>query len=423
MSIQAIKGVKDILPEDMPAWQHLEATARALFEDYGFSEIRVPIFEYTELFARSIGASTDIVEKEMYTFEDRDGRKITLRPEGTAGVVRAFVEHTMYADRALAKLYYLGPMFRHERPQKGRYRQFYQIGVEALGTDHPHVDIEVLAMLHSLFVRLGIAGLGLQINSLGDGACRGMYRDALKQYLKAKLPALCSDCQRRYETNPLRVLDCKVDADKFGDSPVMLDYLCESCKAHFETVETGLKTLGIPFAVNPRLVRGLDYYTRTTFELVMGHAGAQNTVAAGGRYDGLVKEIGGPATPGIGFALGVERAVSLMNTGAILASKPSVYIAALGGGAVALVMPVINELRQSGVRVDTDYSGASLKSQMKKADKSGSGHTLIIGEQEITNGKAILRNMQTKEQVEVSIGNIVEALMSKFPGRRRPRAG
>src|SRR5574341_530970 len=222
MSIQAIKGVKDILPADMPAWRHLEATARKLFEDYGFSEIRVPVFEYTELFARSIGASTDIGEKEMYTFEDRDGRKITLRPEGTAGVVRAFIEHSMYADAQLTKLYYMGPMFRHERPQKGRYRQFHQIGVEALGTDHPHVDIEVLAMLHALFTRLGIKDLVLQINSLGDAACRGAYRDALVNYLTAKLPTLCADCRRRYETNPLRVLDCKIDADKFSDSPVKI---------------------------------------------------------------------------------------------------------------------------------------------------------------------------------------------------------
>jgi len=416
MSIQAIKGVKDILPNDTPAWQYLEATARRLFEDYGFSEIRVPIFEYTDLFARSIGTSTDIVEKEMYTFEDRDGRKITLRPEGTAGVVRAFIEHKMYADRQLTRLYYLGPMFRHERPQKGRYRQFYQIGVEALGIDHPHVDIEIIAMLHALFDRLKVTGLSLQLNSLGDGACRGTYRDALKKYLKEKLSTLCTDCQRRYETNPLRVLDCKVDADKFGDSPVMLDYLCGPCTSHFQTVKTGLKKLNIPFDVNPRLVRGLDYYSRTTFELVMGHTGAQNTVAAGGRYDGLVEEIGGPTMPGIGFALGVERVVSLMNTPAVSAQKPALYISALGDDAVALVMPVINKLRLLGIRSDTDYTGASLKSQMKKADKSGAGHTLIIGEQEIKTGKAVLRNMQTKEQTDVSLNNIMEELKSKFIG-------
>jgi len=414
MTVQSIKGVKDVLPEDMPAWHHLEATARKLFVDYGFTEIRVPIFEYTELFARSIGASTDIVEKEMYTFEDRDGRKITLRPEGTAGVVRAFVEHKMYAQNALTKLYYMGPMFRHERPQKGRFRQFYQIGVEALGMDHPHVDVEILAIVHQLYARLGITGLALQVNSLGDSACRGKYRDALKAYLKKKLATLCADCQRRYETNPMRVLDCKVDADKFGDSPVMLDYLCDPCKAHFHEVESGLEKLGIPYEVNPRLVRGLDYYTRTTFELVMGHVGAQNTVAAGGRYDGLVEEIGGPPTSGIGFALGVERTVSLMDADTLIPSRPVLYIAALGEEAVKLSLPFIHELRRAGIGVDTDYNGASLKSQMKKADKSGAGHTLILGEQEIKNGKAVLRDMRTKEQAEVSLNNIVEELKRRL---------
>ena len=410
MSIQAIKGVKDVLPDDIPAWQRLESIAKKTFEDYGFSEIRVPIFEYTELFARSIGASTDIVEKEMYTFDDRDGRKLTLRPEGTAGVVRAFVEHKMYADSHLTKLYYLGPMFRHERPQKGRFRQFHQIGVEALGSTHPHVDIEVLAVLYRLFERLGITGLTLQVNSLGDAACRESYRDALKRYLEAKLSTLCADCCRRYDTNPLRVLDCKVDADKFTDSPVMLDYLCGPCKDHFRIVEEGLKKLGIPFEVNPRLVRGLDYYTRTTFELVMGHMGAQNTVAAGGRYDGLVEEIGGPATPGIGFALGVERAISLMDLTDVKPLKAMLYIAALGEEAVAAMMAVVNQLRTEGVRVDTDYSGASLKSQMKKADKSGAAHTLIVGEQELKSRTAVLRNMQTKEQVAISLDTLIESL-------------
>jgi histidyl-tRNA synthetase len=410
MAIQAIKGVKDILPVDVRLWQHLEATARKLFEDYGFSEIRVPVFEYTELFARSIGTSTDIVEKEMYTFEDRDGKKITLRPEGTAGVVRAYVEHKMYADNQLTRLYYMGPMFRHERPQKGRYRQFYQIGVEALGLDHPHVDIEILVMLHALFTRIGINGLTLQINSLGDGACRGAYREALKSYLKEKLPSLCADCHRRYETNPLRVLDCKVDAGKFDDSPVMVDYLCGPCKDHFHTVEAGLQKLHVPFEVNPRLVRGLDYYTRTTFELVMGHLGAQNTVAAGGRYDGLVQEIGGPATPGIGFALGVERAISLMDPSVAKAPGPGLFLCALGAEAAALALPVIHALRGSGISVDTDYTGSSLKSQMKKADKSRAGHTLIIGEQEMKNGKAILRNMHTKEQSELALATLIEDL-------------
>ncbi len=416
MEIHAIKGVKDILPEDMPSWHYLEETARKLFATYGFSEIRVPVFEYTELFARSIGASTDIVEKEMYTFEDRDGKKITLRPEGTAGVVRAFIEHKLYADSQLAKLFYMGPMFRHERPQKGRYRQFYQIGAEALGTEHPHVDIEILAMVNALFLTLGISGLTLQINSLGDGACRGIYRDALKKYLAGKLPTLCSDCQRRYETNPLRVLDCKVDADKFADSPVMLDYLCGPCKSHFETVEKGLSTLRIPFEVNPRLVRGLDYYTRTTFEFVMGHMGAQNTVAAGGRYDGLVREIGGPETPGIGFALGVERAISLLDAKRLAAPLPALFIAALGPEAVTFVLPVIHSLRSSGIRVDTDYAGASLKSQMKKADKSGAAYTLIIGEQEMNSQTAVLRNMRTKVQVSLPLSGLAEEVKTALRG-------
>ena len=414
MSIQAIKGVKDILPADMPAWQHLEATARALFEDYGFQEIRVPVFEYTELFARSIGASTDIVEKEMYTFEDRDGRKLTLRPEGTAGVVRAFIEHKLYADNQLVKLYYQGPMFRHERPQKGRFRQFYQMGVEAIGSDHPHVDIEVLAMLHRLFARLGVTGLTLQVNSLGDEACRSAYRDTLKTYLRGKLPSLCTDCQRRYETNPLRVLDCKVDAEKFGDSPVMLDHLCQPCKEHFSIVEQGLKTLGIPFTVNPRLVRGLDYYTRTTFELVMEHAGAQNTVAAGGRYDGLVQEIGGPAVPGIGFALGVERAISLMDTSTLVPTRPRLFVAALGNEAAARLLPAIHALRNGGVTVETDHGGGSLKSQMKKADRSGAAFTLIVGEQELASNTAVLRNMATKEQIAVSLPEVIEELRDKL---------
>jgi len=414
LSIQAIKGVKDILPADMPAWQHLEGSARSVFEDYGFQEIRVPVFEYTELFARSIGASTDIVEKEMYTFEDRDGRKVTLRPEGTAGVVRAFIEHKLYADSQLVKLYYGGPMFRHERPQKGRFRQFYQLGVEALGSDHPHVDIEVLAMLHRLYARLSITGLTLQVNSLGDSSCRTAYRDALRSYLKGKLSGLCSDCQRRYETNPLRVLDCKVDADKFGDSPVMLDHLCGPCRDHFTTVEQGLKTLGIPFVVNPRLVRGLDYYTRTTFELVMAHAGAQNTVAAGGRYDGLVQEIGGPAVPGIGFALGVERTISLMDRTSLGPERPALFVAALGVEASAKLLPVINALRTGGIRVETDHGGGSLKSQMKKADRYGAAFTLIVGEQELESGTAVLRNMATKEQIAVSLANAAEELRSRL---------
>ena len=399
MSIQAIKGVKDILPADMVLWHHIEGVARRLFEEYGFSEIRVPVFEYTELFARSIGASTDIVEKEMYTFEDRDGRKITLRPEGTAGVVRAFVEHKLYAESQLTKLYYLGPMFRHERPQKGRYRQFYQIGVEALGIDHPHVDIEILDMLHSLFSRLGITGLTLQINSLGDAACRGGYRDALEAVSQGEaadalrgLPAAVRD-----ESAPGAGLQGgRRQVQRFADHA--RSSLRRPARPISRPWKRASKNSAVPFEVNPRLVRGLDYYTRTTFEMVMGHLGAQNTVAAGGRYDGLVQEIGGPATPGIGFALGVERAVSLMDASRAAAVRPQLFIAALGEEAVAFVLPLIHDLRQAGIRVETDYTGASLKSQMKKADKCGAAYTLIVGEQELQTQTGVLRNMQTKEQ-------------------------
>jgi len=269
-------------------------------------------------------------------------------------------------------------------------------------------------MLHALFVRLGITGLRLQINSLGDSACRGVYRDALKKYLASKLPVLCADCQRRYETNPLRVLDCKVDADKFGDSPVMLDYLCGPCQEHFKTVEAGLKKLGIPYEVNPRLVRGLDYYTRTTFELVMGHAGAQNTVAAGGRYDGLVQDIGGPATPGIGFALGVERAVSLMDTNNLQPPRPKLYVVTLGPEAVAYALPLVYQWKVSGIVVDTDYSGGSLKSQMKKADKVGAAYTLIIGEQELQQKKVVLRDMKSKDQIDLDLATIVEEIKTRM---------
>ncbi|MGE5716134.1 MAG: histidine--tRNA ligase [Acidobacteriota bacterium] len=412
--LQAVRGMNDVLPDEAPLWELLEDAVRDVFRQYGYRNLRVPLVEPTPLFVRAIGEVTDVVEREMYTFEDKlNGESLTLRPEATSGIVRATLQHNLTYDRP-QRVWTMGPMFRHERPQKGRYRQFYQIGVEALGTDHPHVDVEVLAMLHALFARLGITGLTLQVNSLGDGACRGAYREALKTYLAGKLPALCADCKRRYETNPLRVLDCKVDADKFTDSPVMLDHLCGPCKAHFDTVERGLEKLGIPFEVNPRLVRGLDYYTRTTFELVMGHLGAQNTVAAGGRYDGLVEEIGGPPTPGIGFALGVERAISLLDTKELRAPRPALFIAALGPEAASFAFPLIHGLKSSGVRAETEYAGGSLKSQMKKADRSGARYTLIIGEQEMKEGKAVLRNMQTKEQVPVALAGILEELKAKL---------
>ncbi|MBI3610384.1 MAG: histidine--tRNA ligase [Nitrospirae bacterium] len=411
MKFQSIRGVKDILPGEIEAVQRLELAARSVFESFGFSEIRIPIFEVTELFARGIGTTTDIVEKEMYTFEDRDGKKITLRPEGTAPVVRAYIEHQLNLKAPVAKLYYLGPMFRHERPQAGRFRQFYQIGVEAIGTDRPAMDVEVLAMLMTTLQQVGVTEVQLEINSLGDAACRPHYRKTLKAYFKTHLSQLCEDCRRRYEINPMRILDCKKEGCKTvtAKAPSSLDHLCGECLAHFQQVKDGLNQLKIPFIVNERLVRGLDYYMRTAFEVTTTKLGAQNAIAAGGRYDGLVEELGGPPTPGIGFAMGVERIATLMER--FETPKPDLFFALLGEEAVRQMLPVIIRLRGEGVRIEMDYSGGGLKKQMGLADKLGARHTLIVGENELKSGKAILRDMRTKEQREMSLSDLSEPLL------------
>mgnify|MGYP001614877930 FL=1 len=414
MRFQSIRGVKDILPGEIEAVQRLEQAARSVFESFGFSEIRIPIFEVTELFARGIGAATDIVEKEMYTFEDRDGKKITLRPEGTASVVRAYIEHQLNLKAPVTKLYYLGPMFRHERPQAGRFRQFYQIGVEALGTDRPAMDVEVLAMLTAVLNQVGVTAVQLEINSLGDAACRPHYRKTLKTYFKTHLAQLCEDCRRRHETNPMRIMDCKQEGCMAvtAKAPSPLDHLCGECMAHFQQVKDGLNRLKIPFIVNERLVRGLDYYTRTAFEVTTTKLGAQNAIAAGGRYDGLVEELGGPPTPSIGFAMGVERIASLMER--IETPKPDVFFALLGEEAVRPMLPVIVRLRGEGVRVEMDYSGGGLKKQMGLADKLGARYTLIIGENELKSGKAILRNMADKSQTELSLSELTQLLPERL---------
>jgi len=416
LNIQAIKGVKDILPGEVEVWQYIENKARSVFETYGFSEIRAPIFEYTELFSRSIGETTDIVEKEMYTFEDTTGKKITLRPEGTAPVVRAYIEHQLYNKAHITKLYYFGPMFRHERPQAGRYRQFYQIGAEVLGIDSPILDAEVLSMLSKIMESIEVDGLDLQINSLGCKDCRPKYKEALKQFLKDKHPLLCENCQRRMDRNPLRVLDCKGKTckDAVKDAPVILDYLCDGCKKHFDKVKETLNTLKVPYSMNPRLVRGLDYYTKTTFELVSTNLGAQNAVAAGGRYDGLVEELGGPKTPGIGFAIGIERLVSLMEKDNFKTNRPDIFIATLGDNAKDISVTLINNFREKGIKAETDYEDASLKSQMRKADKLGARYVLIIGEDEIKKGSALLRDMENKTQEGININNMLDILAAKI---------
>jgi histidyl-tRNA synthetase len=416
MLTQAIKGVKDILPADSPKWQYLENSVRKLFSDYGFSEIRTPIIEHTVLFARSIGATSDIVEKEMYAFKDQGGDEITLRPEGTAGVVRAYVEHKLFASQPVTKVYYMGPMFRRERPQAGRLRQFHQVGVEALGVSEPGVDVDVLAVLVELFKRLKVQGVELHINSLGCKDCRAAYKAALKDFLMQRINLLCPDCQRRIETNPLRALDCKSEHCKAAtaDAPMMSEYLDDGCRAHFETVKQGLADLGIDYIIDPRMVRGLDYYTRTTFEMIaVDKKGAQNAVAAGGRYDGLVEEVGGPPTPGIGFALGVERLLMMLpETGADV-TAPKVYIAAIGDEAMRIGQKLADGLRRDGISAERDYSPGGLKNQMKKADRSGASFTVIIGEDEVAKGAAILRDMKTREQSEVKFERLADELKSR----------
>ncbi len=404
MAITAIKGFNDILPGEVEKWQHIEAAARKVFNLYGFAEIRVPVMEKTELFARSIGDATDIVEKEMYSFIDKGENRVTLRPEGTAGVMRAFIEQKLYAADPVQKLYYMGPMFRYERPQKGRYRQFHQIGAEVTGVMDPKIDAQVLTMLTHLFTELGITEPTLQINTLGCPDCRPSYRNILSSFLKERLSALCADCSRRIDANPLRALDCKVPGCKeaTSDAPAMLDNLCSPCSDHFSATRNFLEIAGTTYRINSRMVRGLDYYTRTTFELVTGLLGAQSAVAAGGRYDGLIKELGGPAIPGIGFALGVER-IALLLDSEKFGEKPDLFIVALGSPAQEKAFALMCSLQRSGIAVETDYEGKSMKSQMRRADKLSCRYTLIIGENELASGIAPLKAMATGSQVEIPL--------------------
>lgn len=402
--ITGIKGFNDILPAEVGAWQHIEATARRVFSRYGFSEIRVPILEKTELFARSIGDATDIVEKEMYSFVDKGENQVTMRPEGTASVMRAYIEHKLYALDQMAKLYYMGPMFRYERPQKGRYRQFHQIGAEVTGVNDPKIDAQVLTMLCHFFAELGLTEPQLQLNSLGCRECRPRYREALKAFLRERLTRLCEDCQRRYETNPLRALDCKSThcAEATADAPAMIDYLCSDCADHFAATRRHLERVGTAYSINSRMVRGLDYYTRTTFELVTGLLGAQSAVAAGGRYDGLIAELGGPAIPGIGFAMGVER-VALLLREQDFGVCPDLFIAAMGEDAQGEAFRLMSALQRLGLAVEMDYEGKSLKSQMRRSDKLKARYTLIIGGDELAKGSALLKQMATGHQVEVKL--------------------
>jgi histidyl-tRNA synthetase len=421
--IKAIRGTRDLLPPDTALWNFVEDKVRAVFRAYNFQEIRTPIFEETQLFARSVGEETDIVAKEMYTWQDRSraesekGQKLTLRPENTAGVVRAYIEHKLW-DRGLNKLYYIGPQFRRERPQKGRYRQFYQIGAEVIGpptsgSESPARDAEILELLATLLDRLGIKNWQLQLNSIGCAEDRTRYNEALRKALEPVAAKMCVDCQRRAVTNPLRVFDCKVPEDQpiIENLPRISQYLDEPCRKHFEQVQEILKAVGVSFTLNDRLVRGLDYYTRTAFEFTHGSLGAQNAILGGGRYDGLSESLGGPKAPGIGFAIGEDRLVLALNESAdSVQPKPDVYIAPLGAGMDREAARLARELRRQDIIVELGDETFRLKKSFEMASRVGARFILIVGENEIKAGEFALKNLKSGEQISVPRGELAQHL-------------
>jgi len=414
--IQLIRGFKDILPGEVEIWQQIEKVTRSLFEGFGFKEIRVPILERTELFARSIGEDTDIVEKEMYTFPDRKGDFITLRPEATASVVRSYIQHKLYAKDPVQRFYTIGPMFRRERPQKGRYRQFYQINAEVFGVGSALVDAQLVLMLVTLCSRLSVKDVMPHINSLGCQDCRPAFKAALSDFLNTVSESLCSDCKRRKNRNPLRVLDCKVPScrEVLVDAPSILEYLGTDCRREFELFKASLDNLQVRYVIDNNLVRGLDYYTRATFEIQTGSLGAQSAVAGGGRYDGLVKALGGPDIPATGFAIGFDRLAEIAGINrSDLIKKPDIFIAALGEKSKNEAFQWSCELGIAGINVDIDLGDRSLKSQMKRAGRLGAKYVLIVGENEFKKGEVILRDMTTKEQDMVPLKNLVENIIKK----------
>jgi histidyl-tRNA synthetase len=409
--VQVPKGTQDILPDDAPKWYYIENKIREVLTKYGYQEIRTPAFEYTELFIRGIGESTDIVTKEMFTFPDRKERSLTLRPEGTAPVVRAYLENKMGRASKVVKLFYIGSMFRCEKPQAGRFRQFNQFGIEVIGTKSPEVDVEVIMAALEIYEKLGLKNLEIVINSVGCKKCRVDYIQKLKKFLRNKKDLLCSECVKRYEKNPLRVLDCKKDSCQkiIETAPMITENLCPECKLHFEEVKSHLDDFKIKYHIDHKLVRGLDYYTKTAFEIVCKGLGAQNAIAGGGRYDDLVEELGGKPTPGVGFAAGIERMIMVMSQQKINWSKPKcidIFIVKVSEENKDTAFRLLQKIRNSGLSADLDYSNGSLKSQMRIANKIGARYTVIIGEEELSKDMVTLRNMQTKEQKKVKLDEI-----------------
>ena len=415
MAIQAVRGMKDILPPETEKWQFIEQTAREVVSSFGFQELRIPILEKTGLFVRSIGENTDVVEKEMYTFEDRSGDSLTMRPEATAGMLRAYVEHKLYATSGPHKVFCLGPMFRHERPQKGRLRQFNQLDVEVLDDDGPMIDAELMVMLVHLLERLGLQNVALEINSLGCPECRPQFRQALIKFFDPKRGQLCEDCLRRLDKNPLRVLDCKSEGCKEASigAPDISEHYCVDCAEHFAAVKKGLDLAGVSYTVSPRLVRGLDYYVRTTFEAVTGDLGSQNAVAGGGRYDGLIEHLGGPAQGAIGFAAGLER-LALLCPDPEQSTGPELFAAALGDDAMDHAFGLVQRLRKKGVWAEMSGQAKSLKAQMRKANKLNARNVLILGQSELETGKANLKDMSPDgTQREVALDEVEDILLKK----------
>ena len=409
------KGTKDMLPQDAYKWHYVESVARETAALFCFREIRTPMFEHTELFTRGVGETTDIVTKEMYTFLDKGGRSMTLRPEGTAGVARAFIENGLAQQTLPMKAYYLASVFRYERPQNGRLREHHQFGVELYGSELPSADAEVIALAHTFLTKAGLKSLSLNINSIGCRECRAKYNAALKEYIGANLGNMCSACRDRFDRNPLRILDCKEEKCRAitAGAPRITDFLCDGCREHFAEVQNTLARLNIPFAVNPSIVRGLDYYTRTVFEFVSDDIGAQGTVCGGGRYNHLVEEVGGKPTAAVGFGLGLERLLMVLeNTGALTAEpeRSDVYLAALGERAAEYVPVLAAKLRAAGVKTEFDLMGRGLKAQMKYADKCGARFSAVIGDEEMARGSAALKNMETGESAECAFGAFAEAV-------------
>ena len=425
MELRVPRGMQDVLPEDTGRWQRVEARMRDLAGRYGYLEIRTPIVEHTEVFQRGVGAGTDIVDKEMYTFEDRGGRSLTLRAEGTAPVVRAVLEHNLAAQAPPVRVYYICPIFRYDRPQAGRYRQHTQFGAEVIGAPAPAADAEVLSLAVRLTEAVGLRGLDVRLSSVGDAKCRPHYEDVLRAYYAPRLDELCDDCRRRYDTAPMRLLDCKREHDReiAAGAPRILDYLCDDCRAHFAGVRAHLEAMGISYTVDPMIVRGLNYYTRTAFEAMSGALGAQNVVFGGGRYDGLAEQMGGPPTPGVGFGMGIERLLIVLDAAG---TRPSadhgvdLFIATAGTGSPQ-ALAIADRLRGRGLSVTADVMGRGLRSQMRQADRAGAAWVLLLGEDEVKRGAAILREMASGEQAEVPLDRVADEVPARIRAAGPPR--